>query len=171
MTRAIPILLLCVLAHGQDAPVRDAAPPGRQTGPFRFSISADKAIYQPDETIIVTSVLRNEADHSISLAMGPPISFYGKDIMLPAPAWLPFRSLAVHTEEGQQLELPPFTSAASHILKPGGEIVAKFELNKIYAMPVPGEYHVVFHFPAPDFVGKGVVVLSNEIVVTIAEKK
>jgi hypothetical protein len=38
-------------------------------------------------------------------------------------------------------------------------------------MSVPGEYHVVFRFHAPDYVGRGVVVSSNELVISIAEKK
>jgi hypothetical protein len=170
MIRMIPLLLLCVAFQGQEPPARESPPPqGRQTGPFRFSLSADKPVYRPDDPILVTSVLRNEADHDLSIFMSSPIQFYGKDVMLPGPAWLPFRNLAVLTDEGQRQVFPGHMSASSRVLKPGDEIVSKFELNKIYVMPVPGYYHVVFHFRAPDYIGKNVIVMSNEIVVTIAK--
>jgi len=169
MIRMIPLLLFCVAFHGQEPPAREARPLGRQTGPLRFLISADKMIYQPAETITVTSVLRNEADHDLMLSMTAPVSFYGKDVTLPSPTWMPFRSLAVLSVEGQRQVFPGYASASGHILKPGDEIVSKFELNKLYVMPVPGDYHVVFHFRAPDYIGKNVIVMSNEIVVTIAK--
>ena len=169
MTRMIPVLWLCVALQGQEPANRESPPLGRQTGPLRFLISADKTSYQPDETITVTSVLRNEADHDLMLSMTDPVSFYGKDVMLPSPAWIPFRSLAVLSVEGQRKVFPGHMSASGRTLKPGDEIVSKFELNKLYVMPVPGDYHVVFHFRAPDYIGKNVIVMSNEIVVTIAQ--
>jgi hypothetical protein len=169
MIRIIPVLLLCVVLQGQESTAREAPTLGRLTGPFRFSISTDKMIYQPDEAITVTSVLRNEADHNVMLSMTVPISFYGKDVTLPSPAWMPFRSLAVLSAEGQRQVFPGYASASGRILKPGDEIVSKFELNKLYVMPVLGDYHVVFHFRAPDYVGKNLIVMSNEIVVTIAK--
>jgi hypothetical protein len=167
----ISVLFLCVILQGQEPLTTEAPLPGRQTGPFRFSISADKTSYQPEDTIMVTSVLRNETDHNLSLSLSDPFMFYVIDVMLPAPAWLPFRSRAIFSEEGQRRKYPGFASFTGHVLKPGGEFVDKFELNKLYTMPVPGDYHIVFHFHAPDYVGKDVNVISNEIVVTLSEKK
>jgi hypothetical protein len=171
MIRMIMLVLLCTLVKGQDSPAREAPQLGRQTGPFRFSLSADKLLYQPDETITVTSVLRNETDHDLSISMTPRLTFYSMEVMLPGSAWIPFRNRAVLSEEGQRRKFPGFISATSHILEPRGEFVDKFELNKLYTMPVPGEYYVKFYFHAPDYVGKGIYVVSNVIAVTIAEKK
>lgn len=165
----IPLLLLCVAFQGQEPSVRESPPLGRQTGPFRFSISADRPIYQLGDPIFVTSVLRNETDHDLSIFMSSPLQFYGKNVMLPEPAWLPVRNLAVLTDEGQRQVFPGHMSASSRVIRPGGEIESKFELNKLYAMSVPGDYHIVFHFRAPDYVGKNVIVMSNEIVVTVAK--
>jgi hypothetical protein len=169
MIRLILLLMLCATFQGQEPLAGESPPLGRLTGPFRFSVSADKVIYHPDEAITVTSVLGNEADHNVMLSMTAPISFYGKDVTLPSPAWMPFRSLAALSEEGQRQVFPGHMSASSRVLRPRDEIVSKFELNKLYVMPVPGGYHVVFHFRAPDYVGRNVSIISNEIVVTIAK--
>jgi hypothetical protein len=150
----------------------DQTPPsGGRTGPFFFLITSDKQVYQAGETILITSRLRNDSDHDIPVFMTPPISFYGKDVRLPGPASMQFRNLAVLSDEGERLVFPGFTSATSHLLKPGSEIVDRFELNKLYVMPLPGEYRVKFHFRAPDYVGKDVTVISNELVFTIAGEK
>ena len=171
MMRMMAVLLCCSVLHGQGSPAPEATPAGRTTGPFRFSISTDKLIYRPEETITLTSVLHNETDHDLSLSMTPRVSFYGMDVRLPSPDWLPFRTRTTLSEEGQRRKYPGFTSATGHILKPGGEIIDKFELDKMYTMPIPGEYRVAFYFRAPDYVGKNVIVTSNEIAFTIAERK
>ena len=171
MIRMMAVLLCCSELQGQGFSASEAIPAGRTTGPFRFLISTDKLLYQPEETITLTSVLRNDTDHDVSLFMTPRVSFYAMDVRLPGPAWLPFRSRAILSEEGQRRKYPVFTSGTSHILKPGREIIDKFELNKMYTMPITGEYRVAFYFSAPDYVGQNVIVTSNEIAFTIAGKK
>jgi hypothetical protein len=158
-----------MLLPGQETPGR--LPLGRKTGPFRFTLSPGKTEYQADETIRLASVLRNESEQKLALSMTPRVSFYGMDVRLPGPAWMPFRDRAVLSPEGERRVYPGHTSAAGYVLNPGQELADEFEINRLYVMTVPGEYHITFYFRAPDNVGKGVMVMSNEIVVTVAEKK
>ena len=103
--------------------------------------------------------------------MTPRVSFYGMDVRLPGSDWLPFKYRTTLSEEGERLNESGFTSATGHVVKPGGELIDKFELNRLYKMPTPGEYRVAFYFRAPDYVGQNVIDTSNEIAFTIAEKK
>jgi hypothetical protein len=55
-------------------------------------------------------------------------------------------------------------------MKPGEAFIDSFEINKLYTMPTAGKYSVVFHFLAPDSIAKGQNVVSNELILSIAEK-
>ena len=172
MTRMMmTVFLCCSILLGQGFPTGESTPAGRATGPFRFSISSDKVLYQAGEAITLTSVLHNETDHDISFFIPPRDIYYRMDVRLPGPDWLPFRNRAVLSEAGQRQKYPARTSVSTYILQASGEFVDKFELNKMFTMLIPGEYRVAFYFPAPKYFGQNVIVTSNEIAFTIAEKK
>jgi hypothetical protein len=170
MKRILAVFLLCVVLQGQDSASNEERSPGRRTGPFLLSISSDKQKYLSGEAISITSVLRNESDREVVMRMSSPLRFYGMEVILPGPAWLPVRNRAVLSEEGQRQMYPGHISSGIFPLKPGEESVAHFEMSKLYVMTIPGEYHVVFYFRAPYYVGGDGMVKSNEIVFTIAEK-
>jgi hypothetical protein len=167
----ISTIAFCAAMQGQSPVLPQELALGRQTGPFRFTILSDKLAFQPGETIALKSILRNEADHSISLFATDRVSFYGMDVRLPGPEYLPFRNMAVLSPEGERLAYPGHSSATNHVLRPGMALIDNFELNRLYAMTAPGDYHVIFFFRAPDYVGKNVTVMSNELVITVEEKK
>jgi len=168
MRRTIALLLLSFTLWGQS-PLPESEPSqGRRTGPFLLSISSDKRHYQAGETISITSVLLNETDQEFDLRQTSPMAFYGMDVILPGPAWLPFRYRSNLTEEGQRQTFRSWqVSFAPMRVKPGEKIVNHFELNKLYQMTAPGEYHVTFYFRAPSYVGQDGIVRSNELVIGI----
>jgi hypothetical protein len=171
LTRFVPALMLCLVIQAQDNVGKREIVEGRQTGPLLLSISSDKTDYEAGETITITSELRNLSDHDIDLRRDT-LQYFSMDVMLPGPDWLPFRDLALLSEEGSRTKYPQgHYSISAWRLKPGEVFVDRFPLNRLYKMPIAGKYKVIFHFLAPDSIAKGQNVVSNELSLSIAEKK
>jgi hypothetical protein len=171
-TRLIPIFLLCFALEAQTPSARIDDTVGRQTGPFLFSITSDRENYAADETITITSELRNVSDHDVTITMASTLQMYAMNITLPGPEWLPFRNQAALSDGGLRKKYRE--QGVSHPrwpLKPGQAFKDHFELNKLYVMPLAGKYRVAFSFHAPDSVGKGLEIESNEVVFTILAKE
>jgi hypothetical protein len=163
--------MLCLVIQAQDNVGKRETVEGRQTGPLLFSISSDKTDYEAGETITITSELRNAGDHDVNLRRDT-LRYFSMDVMLPGPDWLPFRDRALLSEEGSRTKYSQgHFSISAWRMKPGDAYVDRFELNKLYTMSVAGKYKVVFHFLAPDSIAKGQNVVSNELILSIADKK
>ncbi len=163
-TRAAATLIWAALPCVSTATA--SAEDGRQSGPFRLAIFADKSVYKSGEPVLVTSVLTNESDHELSIFMTPRISFYWMELRLPTPVWSPIKDVAQLTEEGERRKYPGFSSARSVTLRPGIGLVDKFELSSLYDIAAPGPYRLTFSFTAPSY-ANGVTVISNELQVVV----
>ena len=138
--------LLAGLVPAQEIGTRETREWGKQAGPFRLSISAEKGKYAAGERIRLTVVLKNVSDHPATMGRS---SFrpYIMDVRLPTPAWIPWKPVAPLTAYGDQMLNPkhPFDASTG-----GGEVEAghegreEVEINQIYAMSTPGEYEITF---------------------------
>lgn len=168
--RLLLTIFLCFAAGAQEAGQTEPSA-GRITGPFSFSISSDKANYEADEIITITSELRNTSDHDVTISMGSTLQIYSMDVRLPGPDGLPFRDQAVMSKDGLRMKYRE--GGVSHmgwVLKPGQALKDRFQLNKLYMMPLAGQYKVTFYFRAPDNVAKDAYVVSNELTLSISGK-
>lgn len=154
-------------------------PPGRvrswgeQSGPFRLSITSDKDQYAPGEAMRVVAVIKNVSDHPTYLARSAPFLFYDVAIRLPVPEWVPWHPRAPLTPLGETEKHPRMASYSGAAVAAGNETVDEFELDKLYQMSAPGEYHITFSckLPAHYRGDPKVTVTSNEIVVTVVRQR
>jgi hypothetical protein len=168
--------LLAGLVTAQETGTPETREWGKQAGPFRLSISADRGKYAAGERIRLTVVLKNVSDHPARMGRS---SFrpYMMDVRLPTPAWIPWKPVAPLTAYGDQMLNPkhPFDASIA-----GGEVEAghqgreEVEINQIYAMSTPGEYEITFSCrqwdssPENPARASWVTVVSNRLLVTVS---
>jgi hypothetical protein len=71
------------------------------------------------------------------------------EVLMPAQSWPPWRSGAALTPYGDKVKNPEMNSVVGLDIPPGSEEEDKFEINKIYEMPVPGDYLITFQCRQP----------------------
>jgi hypothetical protein len=172
----LALLLMAGLATAQEIGTPETREWGKQTGPFRLSISAEKGKYAAGERIRLTVVLKNVSDHAARMRRS---SFrpYVMDVRLPTPAWIPWKPLAPLTALGDQMLNPkrPFDfSIAGGEVEAGHEGREEVEINQIYEMSAPGEYEITFSCkqwdssPGNPARASWVTVVSNRLLVTVS---
>jgi hypothetical protein len=165
------ISLVCCSVFAQNQAPADVREWGKQSGSFQLSITSDKARYAMGEMINVTAVLKNVTDEPAMVLRNEPALFYNVDVRVPIPEWIPLKPQAALTPFGEKQKNPQLTHMAGANLKPGGEIVDELQLNKLYVMSTPGEYHVAFSCKLPLKRLGDPWVTSNEMKITVLEKE
>jgi len=142
---ALILLPVCV-GIAQDAAPAKTPTWGPRAGPWRLSISAEKSQYSAGETVVVVALLKNVSEQPVlftDVTGGPPPMLYRMDVRLPVPAWIPWKPRAA------ELPLAKLQPGASYHMigmdEPAGwESVSEVDLNKLFDMSTPGDYHVTF---------------------------
>jgi hypothetical protein len=168
--------LLAGLVTAQEIGTPETREWGKQAGPFRLSISADRGKYAAGEPIRLTVVLKNVSDRPATVRY-PSFRPYIMDVRLPTPAWIPWEPVAPLTAIGDQMLNPkhPFDAHTANGEAPAGhEGRAEVEINQIYAMSTPGEYEITFSCiqwdgsPENPARASSVTVVSNRLLVTVS---
>jgi hypothetical protein len=156
---------LCI---SQEVRTPDGREWGKQAGSFQLSIGSDRRAYGFGETVTVTATLKNVSMDQAWFARQGPVELYDMQVLLPVPSWLRYSQRAPLTPLGREMKYPRMTSTVGNYIPAGHEVVDKFELNKLYDMRAPGDYHIVFSCKLRPREGEPVVtVVSNEITVRV----
>ena len=103
------------------------------------------------------------------------IDAYQMDIKMPTPEWLPipFRAQAALTPYGAHQKEPHELMGSIFLLEPVRDSSREVELNRLYVMSAPGEYHVIFstQLPQREPVFHRIVVMSNQLKITVLPEK
>lgn len=111
------------------------------SSPFQLSIVSDKPLYEMGEVIKIKVILKNIEDYTTTFSLGTPELFYGMDVSMPKPSWIPVRSKALRQPRGRESGLSSFGGGPFF---PGDEKVSTIALNKLYYMNSPGVYRIRF---------------------------